>query len=438
MDKSWHQWLVKTASRSDQARVLTIAPSSRWFVWVLLAFVVTLLLWSFFLEIDDTVTGFGRVMPSSKVQEVQSLDGGILKSIYVTEGDFVLTGDKLLRVDETRFQSSFRVNESERESIQGTISRLESELALLVRQQNGSWHIEDISRFKLPEADLPQQEAARKLITERLSALKSQASVLHQQSIQKRQELQEQQAQVATITRSLSLAGEELAIKEPLTKDGVVTRVEVISLERQVNELQGELNSARIRIHRLQSALQEAESRRYELVARYRADLQKELQDNRERLRKLSEGQSGLEDRVQKTILYAPVDGLVKQMTVHTEGSVIQPGVTLVEIVPANDPMIVEARVQPADIAMLKPGQLAWIKLSAYEFSQYGAIEGTVDSISADTLDDDRGLPYYRVRIHLQKMNSHFTLLPGMTGVIDIVTGTRKVIDYLLTPLLKT
>ena len=261
--------------------------------------------------------------------------------------------------------------------------------------------------------------------------------MLQQQSIQKRQELQEQQAQVATITRSLSLAREELSIKEPLTKDGVVTRVEVISLERQVNELQGELNSARIRIHRLQSALQEAESRRYELVARYRADLQKELQENRERLRKLSEGQSGLEDRVQKTILYAPVDGLVKQMTVHTEGSVIQPGVTLVEIVPANDPMIVEARVQPADIAMLKPGQLAWIKLSAYEFSQYGAIEGTVDSISADTLDDDRGMPYYRVRIHLQKMNSHFTLLPGMTGVIDIVTGTRKVIDYLLMPFIR-
>ena len=376
-------------------------------------------------------------MPSSKVQEVQSLDGGILKSIYVTEGDFVLAGDKLLRVDETRFQSSFRVNESERESIQGTISRLESELALLVWQQDGSWHIEDISRFKLPEADLPQQESARKLITERLSALKSQASVLQQQSIQKRQELQEQQAQVATITRSLGLAREELAIKEPLTKDGVVTRVEVISLERQVNELQGELNSARIRIHRLQSALQEAESRRYELVARYRADLQKELQDNRERLRKLSEGQSGLEDRVQKTILYAPVDGLVKQMTVHTEGSVIQPGVTLVEIVPANDPMIIEARVQPADIAMLKPGQLAWIKLSAYEFSQHGAIEGTVDSISADTLDDDRGMPYYRVRIHLQNMNSHFTLLPGMTGVIDIVTGTRKVIDYLLMPFVR-
>ena len=154
-------------------------------------------------------------------------------------------------------------------------------------------------------------------------------------------------------------------------------------------------------------------------------------------MRKLSEGQSGLEDRVQKTILYAPVDGLVKQMTVHTEGSVIQPGVTLVEIVPANDPMIIEARVQPADIAMLKPGQLAWIKLSAYEFSQHGAIEGTVDSISADTLDDDRGMPYYRVRIHLQNMNSHFTLLPGMTGVIDIVTGTRKVIDYLLMPFVR-
>ncbi|WP_299731085.1 HlyD family type I secretion periplasmic adaptor subunit [uncultured Endozoicomonas sp.] len=438
MDSIWHRWLIRTASNRQQAKALDITSSSRWLVWLLSVFVVVFLLWSCFLELDDTVSGYGKVTPFSKVQEVQSLDGGNLKSVFVAEGDFVRAGEPLLQVDETRFQSSFRVNESELEFLKGTAVRLDAELSLMVQQQDGSWLIKGNESVVIPETflhEFPAQAlSAKKMIEERVGALKSQMAVLSQQSLQKQQEMNELRAQIKILEKSLTLAREELALKAPLSADGVVTRVEIIALERQVNELQGEVGNAVLRTNRLRSALQEADNRSRELVARYRADIQKELQEVRERLGKLSEGQAGLEDRVQKTILYAPVDGMIKRISVHTEGSVIQPGATLVEIVPANDPLIIEARIQPADIAFLKPGQTAWVKLSAYEFSIYGSIQGQVGSISADTLNDENGQPYYRVRLNLP-MTSHIGLLPGMTGMVDIVTGTRTVMKYLLIPL---
>ncbi|ELT98365.1 hypothetical protein CAPTEDRAFT_102311, partial [Capitella teleta] len=332
---------------------MDITITSRWFVWVMVFFIVTLIVWSCLAKMDETVTGHGRVIPFNRVQEIQSLDGGTLKSVHVREGEFVHAGALLLQIDETRYHSSFRVNESELEGLQGAIARLDSELALM---------------------------------NERMAALKSQVAILDQQVVQKQHELNELREKVKTLARSLQLTDEELSLKKPLANDGVITRVEIISLERRVNELQGELTNAQLMVIRLESALTESMG---------------QLQDSRDRLGKLLEGQAGLEDRVRKAVLYAPVDGLVKTVNVHTEGSVILPGSTVVEIVPAKDPLVFEARFQPADIAFLQSGQPALVKLTAYEFAAFGSFHGHVDTVSADTLDDEKGQPYYRVRILL-------------------------------------
>lgn len=439
--KSWSEWLRLTASNRQQAQLMDITVTSRWFIWVMVFFVASLIVWSCLAMMDETVTGYGRVIPSSRVQEVQSLDGGTLKSVHVREGEFVHAGDLLLQIDETRYQSSFRVNESELESLQGSVARLESELSALAGLQNGLWSMDDQGGINFPEhyqQHFPEQALQQKaLMNERMAALNSQVTILDQQVIQKQHELNELKEKVKTLTRSLQLANEELLLKKPLTDDGVITRVEIISLERRANELQGDLTNARLMVARLESALKEAVGRRNDLVIRYRADLQKELQDTRDRSGKLLEGQAGLEDRVRKAALHAPVDGLVKTVKVHTEGSVIQPGSTVVEIVPAEDPLIFEARVQPADIAFLQSGQMALVKLTAYEFATFGSLKGIVDTISADTLDDEKGLPYYRVRIVLSGNNSSMLLIPGMTGVTDIVTGNRSVLEYFISPLLR-
>ena len=440
--KSWLEWLQLTASSRQQSHLIDITVTSRWFVWVVVFFVVSLIIWSCLAMMDETVTGHGRIIPSSRVQEVQSLDGGTLKSLHVREGEFVNAGDMLLQIDETRYQSSFRVNESELESLQCSVTRLQSELSALVGLPNGEWFIDDNRDINFPEEYLkhfPEQALQQKaLMKERMAALKSQVTIFDQQVIQKRHELNELREKAKTLARSIQLADEELSLKKPLAKEGVITRVEIINLERKANELQGELTNALLMATRLEAALAESVGRRNDLVIRYRAELQKELQDTRDRLGKLLEGQSGLEDRVRKAALYAPVDGLIKTIKVNTEGSVIQPGSTIVEIVPAEDPLIFEARIQPADIAFLQSGQRALIKLSAYEFATFGSLKGHVDTISVDTLDDEKGLPYYRVRIVLSGNNSPLLLIPGMTGITDIVTGKKSVVEYLISPLMRS
>ncbi len=441
MNKSWLKWVQLTASSREQAQMMDITVSSRWFVWIMTLFVISFIIWSCFATMDEAITGYGRVIPFSRVQEVQSLDGGILKSMHVREGDFVHAGDLLLQVDETRYQSSFRVNESELESLQGSVSRLEAELAAIVPQTGGEWVINDHSSIDFPDhfkSRFPDQVLQlQALMRERMAALKSQVAILDQQVVQKQHELGELKEKARTLARSVQLADEELSLKKPLASEGVITRVEIINLERRINEMQGDLTNARLMVTRLEAALAESVSRRSDLVIRYRADLQKELQDSRDRMVKLVEGQAGLEDRVRKAALYAPVDGLIKTVKVHTEGSVIQPGSTLLEIVPAEGPLIFEARFQPADIAFLRSGQIALVKLTAYEFATFGSIEGHVDTISADTLDDEKGQPYYRVRIVLSEDKKSLQLLPGMTGWIDVLTGRKRVVDYFLNPIMK-
>ena len=428
----WMDWVKLSSTTSQQAALIDVEKSSRWFVWGMSLFITLLLIWSCFTSMDQSVSGKGRLIPTSRVQQIQSLDGGTLKSLHVMEGEFVKPGDLLLQIDVTRYYSSFRVNESELESLEVSIARLEAEQALLGESNNTGDFAE---RFNHRYPALVAQHRA--LMNERVAALNSQVLILDQQVAQRRHELLELQEKANTLGRSLQLTSEELSLKKPLAKTGLITRVEIIGLERKANDLEGSITNLQLAKTRLEVALVESTGRRDGLVTRYRADLQKELQEARDRHGRLMEGQLGLKDRIRKASLYAPVAGLVKTVHVHTEGSVIQPGSTLIEIVPADDELVFEARVQPADIAFLRQGQTALIKLTAYEFATFGSLKGQLKTISADTLDDEKGQPYYRLRVSLAQGNQRVPLLPGMTGTVDILTGQKQVIDYFLTPVFK-
>ena len=444
-DSQWQRWLLDTADSREQARLLNLSTSSRWFVWFLAAFLSCLICWSFWAELDEVVTGYGRVIPDSRVQLVQSLDGGILKSIRVKEGDKVSEGETLLQVDETRYRSSLMMNETELEGAAWEVARLEAELNSIIEDREG-WSVQR-SPLVLPDArqidSVEQVHQQNAILNERLDSLVSQREVLGRQVEQKNQELLEHRQKTDTLTRSVALIHEELELKEPLAQEGLVTRVDIINLKRRANELKGELANSQLMEPRLVSALAESSSRHKGLLIRYRADVQKELQAARERLEKLSEGQMGLQDRVQKTTLVSPVSGLVKVVHLNTPGSVIQPGANIVEIVPTGDRLVVEIQVQPADIAFLRPGQGARIKLTAYENASYNSLTGKVESISADTLEDNRGQTYYRVKIvvpdklELHEREASPTLLSGMTAVVDILTGKQTVMGYLLSPVSK-
>ena len=442
----WQQWLLDTADSQAQARLLDLSHSSRWFIWLLAVFLFSLIVWASVTEIDEVVTGQGRIIPDSRIQQVQSLDGGILKSIFVREGERVNAGDTLLQIDETRFLSGLLMNKIELDSARWEVARLEAELdsisshepvSITGHHQEEDWRITPVY-ISLPESteqfELVNQH--NEILEKRLQSLVSQLEVLARQKEQKNHELLEQRQKIRTLSRSVQLINEELEIKAPLADEGLVTRIDLINLQKRANEQAGELANARLMESRSLSACKEADSRYNGLIIRHRSDVQKELQLAREKLDKLTEGHPGFEDRVQRTTLSAPVRGLVKAVLLNTPGSVVQPGATLVEIVPTADTLVVEARVQPSDVAFLRPGQDVRIKITAYENASYGNITGKLSSISADTHANEQGQDYYRIRVAIPESNELPGLLSGMTSVVDIVTGKRSVMSFLLAPVL--
>jgi adhesin transport system membrane fusion protein len=282
----------------------------------------------------------------------------------------------------------------------------------------------------------------RALYAARRDALKSELDVLRSQAAQREQELIELSTRLDQLERSHALALEELEITEPLAASHVVSRVQLLRLQRQVNDLKGELETTRLAEPRVEAALHEAKRKIEERHLNFRAEAQRELNAVEAEAAALQEVIAAEADMVSRTEVRSPVRGTVKQLFVSTVGGVVQPGEDLVEIVPLEDNLLVEARIKPADIAFLHPGQLAVVKVTAYDFAIYGGLDGVVEDISADTITDDRGDSFYRVRVRttdvaLPDTDEPLPIIPGMTTQVDILTGEKTVLDYLLKPILR-
>jgi adhesin transport system membrane fusion protein len=232
-------------------------------------------------------------------------------------------------------------------------------------------------------------------------------------------------------------------MSEPLVAQGAMSEVELLRLKRSANDLNGELSSARLAIPRLQASLAETKNKLSEQKIRFQADAMKQLNETKSELDRTSESVLALKDRVTRTRILSPLKGTVKQLKVTTIGGVIQPGMDLVEIVPVDDQLLVEAEIRPADIAFLRPGQDALVKLSAYDFSIYGGLDAKLEHISADTIINEQDKKsYYQIRLrttknHLEKNGETFNIIAGMNADVDILTGKKTVLDYLLKPILK-
>ncbi len=419
---------------SLSAAILEHTPTrSKWLLWSIVVFVGGMIAWASVAEIDEITRAPGRVIPSSQVQVVQNLEGGIVSEILVHEGDLVERGQVLLKIDDTRFESSFQE------------SRLRY-LELLAKQARLAAEAEGREGFDIPEAvakerpDLARQEQA--LFRSRAQQLNSAQAIVQQQVAQHRQELAEADSRRKRLATSLALAEQELKIMLPLVKEGAVSDVDILRLKRQVNDLKGDLEAVRLSIPRIRSTIKEMREKRQEIALRFRNEARAELNGVSAELPRLSQSNEALQDKVRRTAVTSPVKGTIKQLFVNTIGGVVQPGMDLVEIVPREDVLVVEARARPADIAYLHPGQKAIVKLTAYDFSIHGGLEGKVVHISADTIADERDESFYLVRVHtaqnhLGDAQHPLPILPGMTAQVDILTGKKTVMDYLLKPLFK-
>jgi adhesin transport system membrane fusion protein len=406
-------------------------PGARGLLYVIVVVVVLLLAWSALARIDQVTRGEGKVIPASQLQIVQSTDGGVVRELLVSEGDQVAAGDLLVRIDPTRFKSSFQENEVRIFALQAKIERLNA----LLNEQAWRPHFDQ----PLTAEQRLVVEREREFYRESLSEYQQHQAVAREQLSQQRQALNEVEARLQAARQAVRLSRQELKVTRPLLASGAVSEVELLRLERDLSQANGEQSRAEADLERQQAAVEEAKARMAEAVHSARNRWRTELSEASSELNALEEGSIALADRVRSADLVAPVAGTVQRVLYNTPGSVIAPGDAIIEIVPADDRLLVEAKIAPRDIAFLRPGLPATIKLHAYDFAIYGGISARVQHISADTITDERDNTYYLVRAitEARALSDSLDVMPGMTAQLDIITGERTVLSYLLKPILR-
>jgi adhesin transport system membrane fusion protein len=395
----------------------------------LMAAIVIFIAWAGLVDVDEVTKGDGKVIPSQQLQVLQSLDGGIVSQILVKEGDIVNPGQVLLQVDSTRFESSVRENRSEYLSLSAKAARL-----LAIRE----------GKPFDPPADVVSEdpktvEQERQLYETANSEIQAQISIARQQQDQRQHELAEARAKQSQASQAYESTVKELNVTKPLLASGAVSEVEVLRLQRDVDRYRGERDIATAQISRAQSAVGEASRKIQEVELDYRNTASKEFSETMAKLNALTQTSTGLNDKVKQSAIRSPVRGTVKRLLVNTVGGVVQPGKDIVEVVPLEGKLVLEAKVQPRDIAFLRPGQKAMVKFTAYDFSIYGGLDATLELIGADSVTDERGNTFYTVRVSTTKTSlaNNLPIIPGMVAEVDIVTGQKTILSYLLKPVLR-
>ena len=395
-----------------------------------LVVVVLLIGWAALAHVDEITKGDARVISSRQLQLVQSLDGGVVSEILVREGQVVEKDQLLLKIDETRATSGVRES-----AAQG--------FALIARQARLRAIAEGTTFQPPPPSDNPDErrivEEEKRLYETRLSELNTMVAINQQQLQQRQQELSEMRSRKASAERTLDLSQQELTKTKPLLASGAVSEVDILRLEGAVSKARGDSEQAGAQIARVQAAIGEATRKIQETELTFRNDARKEMADVMGKLNALNQGAVALSDKVDKSQIKAPLRGRVQRLLANTVGGVVQPGKDIVEIVPLDDMLVLEAKVLPRDIAFIHPGQAATVKFTAYDFSIYGGMAAEVENISPDTVVDEKGNAFYLVRVRTTqaRFSEKLPIIPGMTAEVDILTGNKTVLSYLLKPVLK-
>lgn len=405
---------------------------------VLLMFIATtvviLIILANFITLDEVTRGEGQIIPAGEVQVIQNLEGGIVDAFMAKEGDTVKAGQVIMRLRDVGANSELGSNEARYWGLLATTTRLQAEM-------DGKTTVE------FPE-DLIKK--APQSVTEELNAFRAnnekilgQLSVLEQQISQRRQEVSELSTRGRDLSTVIRLSREEKSMIEPLVARGSAPKIELVQLERALQEKQAELNGVLEAKPRAESAVREAQARIEELKSTRRAEAQTELSAKMIEMNAIKQSLGALEDRKTRTEIKSPVNGTIKDMKINTVGGVVRPGDPIVEIVPMDDQLLVEARVRPSDIAFLYPGQKSVVKLTAYDYAIYGGLKAQVIDISPDAIKNEKGESFYRVRVrteerNLKRKDEILPIIPGMVATVDIMTGKKTIMQYLMKPIMKT
>lgn len=412
---------------AEWSRIMQTPVKARELLYLVSIVLFLLIVWAYFAEIDEVAKGDGKVIPSQQLQVLQSYDGGIVQNILVEEGQTVEAGQVLLRVDPTRFLSSLEENTTQFAALAAKVQRLSA------LTQGSPLRFNRELFKKAPKI----VENERKLYNSNLAELDEVAAGSDSRITQRRQDVEEERASLSQYENMLVLSKKELAVTKPLLASGAVSEIEILRLERQVVELEGNITKSNVAIERGLNAIEEViiakEESRLKLINRWN----QELTDATAEMARLQQSQTSLQDVVSQADIKSPINGTVQRLLINTVGGVITPGSEVVELIPQDDKLIVEAKISPKDIAFIRKGQPAILKFSAYDFSIYGGMSAEVQHISADAITNDKNETYYLIRLATQKnvTDESWTILPGMIVQVDILTGKKTVLNYILSPL---
>ena len=411
-------------------------------------FFLCLIIWAAIADVDEVTHAEGSVVGSQRTQTIQNLEGGILRAVLVHEGQIVEKGTVLAQLDNEMAESAYRdaVNKAMENSL--AVIRLESEIKgeRPIFPENIDTWVEKVIGRRVESAMLGRvnqivqdQENAW---NSRRDQLNAEIDVLQSQYVQRLHDVEELTARKLQLDRSLELSIEQRNTAYALVQRNNFSKLEYLGMQQRVVELQGQIDSLAATIPKAKAAADEAKQRIASRRAEQIAAVTDEINKRRQELNSLRESLSAGRDRVTRTELRAPVRSTVKQIYISTVGGVVKPGEPIMDLVPLDDTLVVEAKVKPQDVAFLRPGQEVMVKVSAYDFSIYGGLEGKLESISADTIEDKRGEHFYLVKVRTQKNaivyhNESLPIIPGMVVTADILIGKKTVLDYLLKPILK-
>ena len=408
----------------------------------IISFFILAVVWATYAEIDELARGNGKVIPASKIQAIQNLDGGIVSEILVQEGEQVKKEQALMKIDTIRFQASLEENKEVYLSLLAKRTRLNAELKFKAKQSTPRLRFPK----ELKDISSDYMKIESRLFKNRINEYKSSIKTLEYQLYQKRQELRETFAKEKQLQRSLKIITRQRATIKRMVNSGSKSTVELLKTETAYNKTKGDLESATLSVPRSKLAIAEGKSKIEERTSKFRTEASTMIQEVESEIKKIKSRLVSDKDKLSKTIVRSPVNGIVKQININTIGGVVKSGDTLLEIVPDSEILLVEAKIDPKDIAFINPTLKVIVKITAYDFTIYGGLVGKIVEISADSIKDKEskdGKTYYKVVVrttknHLERNGEKLPIIPGMIASVDIVTGKKSIMDFILKPILKT
>lgn len=395
--------------------------------------IAAFLIWASLAEVDEITRGDGDIIPYGQNKIIQNLEGGIVESILVEEGQIVKEGEVILKINNAKSVSTSRTNEMTYYELEAKRLRLYAEASQ--------------TPFTVPEVDdeefKSQIKLAQNLYNSNKTEFNAKDSSLVNQIEQKEQAYKEARARVASLQKSLEFVTQEIEMTEPMVAEGVKSRVDFLKLKREASAIENDIEAAKLSLPRLTSAIEEFKNKREESKQLFINTAKKELNEVIAEISRLKTQQVAYSDQVDRTMVRSPVEGIIQKLFVNTVGGVIKPGADLVEIVPTNQKLYLEVKIKPSDIAFIHPGAEAKVKVSAYDFTIHGGLIGKVVNISPDTITDSKDNTFYIIHVvtdknYLGPKTAPLKIIPGMTANVDIITGKKSVMGYILKPILKS